>query len=306
MSDYQHIAVVMGGVSGEREISLASGRSVGAALREAGYEASLMDAGYDLAEQLIRLKPDAIFNALHGVWGESGIVQGLFESLHIPYTHSGVLASALAMNKVKAKALFAAHGLPLAEHRVVARQEAARQHVMTPPYVIKPIAQGSSLGVLIVAEGANHPPAELTSPDWLYGDEVMVEQYIPDQEFSCAVLGERVLGIAEIVPNVGRFYDYEQKYARDGAKHIVPAKVNESLTKSINETSLAAHQILGCRGASRADFRYDRKTNQLALLEINTQPGMTPMSLVPEIACHIGMDMKSLVCWLVDDASCER
>ena len=306
MSAYHHIAVVMGGVSGEREISLESGRIVGDTLREAGYRVTLIDAGYDLAQQLVAAKPDAIFNALHGVWGESGMVQGLFESMHIPYTHSGVLASALAMDKVKSKALFVAAGLPVADHIVVARQAAAERHAMPPPYVIKPIAQGSSLGVFIIGAGENRPPAELARADWPYGDAVMVERYVAGQEFSCAVMGDRVLGVAEIIPQAGRFYDYAQKYDIDGAAHEVPAKVNESLTKQIHKTSLTAHQILGCRGASRADFRYDRKTNQLALLEINTQPGMTKVSLVPEIACHAGWDMNSLICWLIEDASCER
>ncbi len=306
MSDDRHIAVVMGGLSPEREISLASGAVCAEALREAGHRVSEIDAGYDLSERLVRMRPDIVFNALHGRWGEDGCVQGLFESLGLPYTHSGVLASALAMDKEKAKVIFAAAGLPVAESVVVDRLRAAREHILPPPYVIKPIAQGSSVGVLIVAEGRNAPPSEVMAKSWTFGDRVIVERYITGQEFSCAVLGDRALGIAEILPKAGHFYDYAQKYDKNGAAHQVPAKVNKELEEKVKEISTKAHQILGCRGVSRADFRYDKKTNQLALLEINTQPGMTKMSLVPEIAIHAGMDMKMLVGWLVEDASCLR
>ena len=306
MSAFHHVAVVMGGLSAEREISLASGASCAAALREDGRQVTEIVAGYDLSEKLAQAHPDVVFNALHGQWGEDGRVQGLFESMGLPYTHSGVLASALALDKEKAKVLFAAADLPLAESVVVDRLTASRAHIFPPPYVIKPVAQGSSVGVFIVKEGSNAPPSELMAKDWTFGDQVIVERYIAGQEFSCAVLGDRALGIAEILPKAGHFYDYAQKYDENGADHEVPAKVNEDFGAKVKEISCKAHQILGCRGVSRADFRYDKKTNQLVLLEINTQPGMTKMSLVPEIAADAGMDMKMLVRWLVEDASCLR
>lgn len=303
---YEHIAIVCGGISKEREISLQSGAVVEEAAKASGYKTTLIDANYDLAANLIEVKPDAIFNALHGVWGEDGLVQGLFETLNIPYTHSGVLASALAMDKAKAKAIFKEAGLPISKHKIVSRQEAASKHILPPPYVIKPIGEGSSLGIMIVREGANTPPQILTSSDWEFGNEVMVEEYVAGQEFSCAILNDEVLGIAEIITDDGKFYDYQQKYDENGAKHEVPAKVNESLTKQINEISLTAHKILGCRGTTRVDFRYNKKTNQLALLEINTQPGMMKASLVPEIACSAGMDIQTLVRNITDDASSNR
>ncbi len=306
MSAASHIAVVMGGVSAEREISLLSGACCAEALRADGHQVTEIDAGYDLPAQLAQVRPDVVFNALHGQWGEDGRVQGLFESMGLPYTHSGVLASALAMDKEKSKIIFAQAGLPIAESVVVDRTQAARDHVLPPPYVIKPLAQGSSVGVFIVAEGSNAPPQEILAADWTFGDQVIVERYIAGQEFSCAVLGDRALGIAEIIPQEGRFYDYAQKYDENGADHQVPAKVNKEFAEKVKAIACKAHQILGCRGVSRADFRYDKKTNQLALLEINTQPGMTNMSLVPEIAAHAGMNMKMLVRWLVEDASCLR
>ena len=301
-----HIAIVCGGLSGEREVSLASGAAVEAALKQSSMRTTLIDADTSLAAQLLELKPDIIFNALHGQWGESGVVQGLFESLAIPYTHSGVLASALAMNKEQSKIIFAAAGLPLAEHLIAERAEIAREHLLPPPYVIKPLAEGSSLGVFIVKEGANAPPSILSSADWQYGERLMVERYIEGRELSCAVLNDKALGIAEVMPTGDRFYDYSQKYDSDGALHEVPAKVNKDLTERIKEISLTAHKILGCRGASRCDFRYNEKTNQLALLELNTQPGMMRASLVPEIARAAGMEMKILVRSLIEDASCNK
>lgn len=302
---YEHIAIVCGGISKEREISLQSGAVSAAAATALGYKTTLIDANHNLAADLIAAKPDAIFNALHGVWGESGVVQGLFETLNIPYTHSGVLASALAMDKAKAKTIFKEAGLPLADHKITTRDEAASHHILPPPYVIKPVGEGSSLGVIIVAAGAA-PPQNLTATDWQFGNQVMVEEYVAGQEFSCAVLNGEVLGIAEIIASAGKFYDYKQKYDADGAKHEVPAKVNESLTEQINKISLTAHKILGCRGATRSDFRYNKKTNQLALLEINTQPGMMKASLVPEIACSAGMDIQTLVRNIIADASSNK
>lgn len=300
------VALICGGLSGEREISLASGAAVKPVLEALGYETELIDANSALFATLLEGKPDIIFNALHGGWGESGQVQGLFEILQIPYTHSGVLASALAMNKELSKIIFAAAGLPLADHIVATRAEAASKHLLEPPYVIKPIGEGSSLGVFIVREGANTPPKELSSSNWQWGERLMLEKYISGQEFSCAVLNDEAIGIAEIIPHEGKFYDYSQKYDSNGAKHEVPAKVNKTLTAQIKEISLTAHKILNCKGATRADFRYNKKTNQLALLEVNTQPGMMSVSLVPEIARAAGMDMKTLVRSLIEDASCNK
>ena len=306
MSSYHHIAIISGGASNESDISRQSGLAVANALKEAGRQITMIEADGELASHLLQTRPDAIFNALHGYLGENGCVQGLFETLDIPYTHSGVLASALAMDKDKSKKLFAEAGLPIAHHIIAHRNQVARAHILPPPYVIKPISEGSSLGVMIVEKGANHPPQNIIAPDWDYGDEVMVEAYIGGQELSCALLGGEPIGIAEIIPHNGRFYDYQQKYDSDGANHIIPANINQALTKMIHDISQRAYEILGCRGASRADFRYDKRTNQLAILEINTQPGMTNMSLVPEIANHRGMTMMELVCWMIDDASCNR
>lgn len=301
----KHVAVVMGGWSPEREISLISGRDCAQALRGQGYEVTEIDAGRDLATKLGKTKPDVVFNALHGRGGEDGSVQGLLEVMGIPYTHSGVLASALAMDKERAKILFSAAGLPVAESRVVSREEAASGHVMDPPYVIKPVNQGSSVGVFIVREGENRPPAELASKKWDLGDAVMAERYIPGRELACAVMGEDALGVTEIVANTA-FYDYEAKYADGGSRHVVPAEIDADTYERTRNVSLQAHRALGCRGVSRADLRYDDEKSELILLEINTQPGMTPTSLVPELAQHAGHSFGALVTWIVEDASCDR
>jgi len=304
----KHVAVLKGGWSPEREVSLVSGRGCAEALRNHGYRVTEIDAGRDLADQLLRIKPDVAFNALHGRWGEDGCVQGLLEILNIPYTHSGVLASALAMHKERAKAMFRAAGLPVAESVVVPRAQAAIGHVLNPPYVIKPVNQGSSVGVFIVRAGDNRPPAELTSPDWDLGEEVMAERYIAGRELTCAVMGDEVFGVTEIVAATN-FYDYEAKYAAGGSHHIVPAQIDAAIYAEVQRVTLAAHRALGCRGVSRADFRYDDTKGgrgELILLEVNTQPGMTPTSLVPELAGLAGYSYGELVSWMVEDASCDR
>lgn len=308
MSAAKHVVVLKGGWSPEREVSLSSGRGCADALRQGGYRVTEVDAGRDLGDQLLKIKPDVVFNALHGRWGEDGCVQGLLEILNIPYTHSGVLASSLAMHKERAKSVFLSAGLPVAEGVVVHRNEAAAGHVMAPPYVIKPVNQGSSVGVFIIRQGDNRPPAELTSSDWNLGDEVMVERYIAGRELSCAVMGDEAFGVVDIIANT-QFYDYEAKYAAGGSRHEVPAKISAELYAEVQRVTLAAHRTLGCRGVSRADFRLDDTRDgapELILLEVNTQPGMTPTSLVPELANLAGYSYVDLVSWMVEDASCDR
>lgn len=305
MSEFKHVAVIMGGWSPERDVSLSSGRECAEALRSEGFEVTEIDAGRDLADVLAKLGPDVVFNALHGRWGEDGCVQGLLEVLGIPYTHSGVFASSVAMDKEQSKKIFRAAGLPVAESMLVSREEAARGHVMETPYVIKPHNQGSSVGVFIVHEGDNRPPAELTSDKWDLGEIVMAERYIPGRELTCAVIGNRVLDVTEITANT-KFYDYEAKYAEGGSVHVVPARLSSSIYDSVQSVTKAAHDSLGCRGVSRSDFRFDEDKGELILLEVNTQPGMTPTSLVPELAAHAGMSFGALVRWMVEDASCDR
>ncbi len=307
MKRYMRIAVLKGGWSPEREVSLNSGKQCAKALREAGYDVVEIDAGRDLAEQLKEAKPDAVFNALHGQWGEDGCVQGLLEVMGIPYTHSGVLASSLAMDKQLTKRILAAVGVPSPEGRIVTRAEAAGGHVMAPPYVIKPNAQGSSVGVFIIREGDNRPPAELTSEKWSLGEEVLVEKFVPGRELTVAVLGDRPLCVTEIMTSLA-FYDYEAKYAAGGSTHTIPAGVPQAVTDRCLDLALRAHQALGCRGVSRSDFRYDAgaKGEQVFFLEINTQPGMTGTSLTPEQAQHCGVSFPDLCAWLIEDASTGR
>jgi D-alanine-D-alanine ligase len=302
----KHVAVLMGGWSAERDVSLRSGKACAEALGRRGYRVTPIDVGRDIAAALTAAKPDVALNVLHGRPGEDGTLQGLLEILGIPYSHSGVLASALAMQKHYAKALFRAAGVPVAEDRVVSRLEAAKAHVMAPPYVVKPVAEGSSVGVFIVTEEHPHPPQELYRDDWPFGDAVMVERYIPGKELTCAVLGDRVLDVIEIVPAT-RFYDYEAKYAAGGSRHLLPAPILPNVYQEVRRLSLAAHSALGCRGVSRADFRYDdRGTGKLICLEVNTQPGMTETSLVPELAAYAGISFDELVQWMVEDASTNR
>jgi D-alanine-D-alanine ligase len=307
VTPFRKIAVLLGGRSAEREVSLVSGRACAEALRAEGFDAIEIDAKADVARDLAEATPDAVFNALHGRWGEDGCMQGLLELLRLPYTHSGVLASALAMHKERAKDAFRAAGLPVAASIVVDRREASARHAMEPPYVIKPVNEGSSVGVFIIRKGDNRPPGELGSESWSLGETVMVEEFVPGRELTVAVMGARALGVTEIVPRTA-FYDYEAKYAPGGSDHVLPAHIPEQIAQEAMEIAACAHNALGCRGVSRADFRFDDTANRhrLILLEVNTQPGMTPTSLVPEQARHIGMDFHALVRWIVEDASCDR
>lgn len=307
---YRHVAVLMGGLSAERQVSLDSGTGCAQALEEAGYQVTRVDVGRDLAVRLSELKPDACFNALHGRWGEDGCVQGLLELMGIPYTHSGVLASAIAMHKERAKEVMRAAGIPLADGRVVQRSEAAKAHVLPRPYVLKPVSEGSSVGVFIVPEDHTHPPQELNDPGWAFGESLLAERYIPGRELTCAVMGDRVLGVTEIVPTETlRFYNYEAKYAQGGSRHLLPAPLSSNVYELVQKLTLTAHKALGCRGVSRADFRYDDTqggTGEVVCLEVNTQPGMTVTSLVPELAAHAGLTFPELVSWMVEEASCNR
>jgi D-alanine-D-alanine ligase len=307
MVGMKHVAVLMGGWSAERPVSLSSGKECAEGLEQAGCRVSRIDVGRDVAEVLAKLKPDVVFNALHGPFGEDGCVQGVLEVLGIPYTHSGVLASALAMNKDKAKSVAVAAGIPVATHRIASRHEAAREHVLPPPYVVKPIAEGSSFGVLIVPADQAHPPQSLAREDWAFGEEVMVERYIAGRELTCAVQGDEALGVTEIVPLGHGFYDYDAKYAEGGSKHICPAPLKPFVYQNIRRLALEAHRAIGCRGVSRSDFRYDEDgTGDIVWLEVNTQPGMTRTSLVPELAALAGQNFSELVAWMVEDASCRR
>jgi D-alanine-D-alanine ligase len=303
----KHVAVLMGGWSAEREISLRSGKACADALERGGYRVSRVDVNRDIAAMLRALKPDAALNVLHGRPGEDGTLQGMLEILGIPYTHSGVLASALAMQKDTAKTVLKAAGVPVPGGMVVTRTEAAQRHLLPPPYVIKPVAEGSSVGVFIVREDHKHPPQELTRSDWAFGDQILVEPYIPGKELTCAVMGDKPLGVIEIVPTV-KFYDYEAKYAPGGSKHLLPAPISPAVYAEVQRLSLAAHRALGCRGVTRSDFRYDESAGAKGLfcLEVNTQPGMTETSLVPELAQHAGTTFEDLVRWMVEDASIDR
>jgi D-alanine-D-alanine ligase len=302
------VAVLMGGWSAEREVSLRSGDACGRALEAAGFRVTLLDVNRNIAEILQEVKPDVAFNALHGRWGEDGTVQGILETLEIPYTHSGVLASAIAMDKEKSKSIFRSAGLPIAESVLVDVEVAAKSHPMALPYVIKPVAQGSSVGVHIVPVGANGPVASIVNERKLYGDKVMVERFIPGRELTCAVMGDVALGVIEIVPTVG-FYDYEAKYSPGGSNHVLPAQVPPGIYRRAQQHALAAHHALGCKGISRTDFRYNDAPggeHELIILEVNTQPGMTGTSLVPELAAHAGHSFEQLVTWIVNDASVNR
>lgn len=304
----KHVAVLLGGLSNEREVSLSSGRGCARALRNAGYQVTEVDVGFDIAERLRELKPDVAFNALHGRYGEDGTIQGVLEFLRIPYTHSGVLASALAMDKHQAKIMFKAAGIPVTDHVIASRAEVARAHVLPPPYVVKPIADGSSFGVFIIKAETSHPPQEILREDWKSGEDVMVERYIPGRELTCAVMGDVALGVTEIVTGLG-FYDYEAKYTPGGSRHVIPAEIQPKIYDKVQKMSLKAHAALGCRGVSRSDFRYNEQAGpdgELVCLEINTQPGMTETSLVPEQARFAGHSFEELVAWMVEDASCNR
>ena len=296
------VAVLMGGMSSEREVSLNSGKQVCQALGQAGYAVTPIVVGDDLAALLAALtpRPDAVFNALHGRFGEDGTIQGVLDYIGLPYTHSGVRASALAMDKAAAKALFAAAGLPVAPHKIIEIEELLEHDPLPRPYVVKPVNEGSSVGVSILKEGDNHR-AEIAA-GWQFGP-AMVEQYIPGRELTVGVLEDRALTVTEILPTE-KFYDYHAKYAAGGSRHTLPADVPAAIAQSAKEIAVAAHKALGCRGASRADLRYDEATGRLILLEVNTQPGMTATSLLPEQAAYEGMDFPALCAWMVERAAC--
>ena len=297
----QHVAVLMGGLSSEREVSLVSGRECADALQRLGAKVTRVDAGRDVAQVLTGLKPDVVFNALHGEWGEDGCVQGVLETLGVRYTHSGVLASALAMDKSRAKAVLAAAGVTVPGGGLFNRFEAAADHVMAPPYVVKPNAEGSSVGVFLVFEGANRPPQEIVAPSWTFGEEVMIEPYIRGKELAVGVMDGKAMTVTDIFPRTG-FYDYEAKYGEGGSVHVVPAEIPTHVFEKALRMSEMAHAALGCRGVTRADLRYDDVKDVLVLLEVNTQPGMTPTSLVPEQAAQQGVDFDRLVLWITEDA----
>lgn len=298
---FPRVAVLKGGLSAEREVSLSSGAGCAQALRETGYEVVEVDAGRDLALRLSEIAPDVVFNALHGRWGEDGCVQGILEWLRIPYTHSGVLCSALAMDKTRSKDVFRAAGIPVVESVLASREEVSERHVLPPPYVVKPNNEGSSVGVYIVREGTNAPRLAETMPA-----RVMVETYAPGREMTVAVMGGRALCVTDIVTD--GWYDYDAKYKTGGSRHVVPADLPAEITEACLRLSERAFGVLGCRGLARADFRWDeaRGIDGLILLEMNTQPGMTPTSLAPEQAAHMGISYAELCDWLVRDASCDR
>jgi D-alanine-D-alanine ligase len=304
----KHVAVLMGGWSAERDVSLNSGQGCARALEEAGYRVTEVDVGRDISAVLTQLKPDVAFNALHGRVGEDGAIQGILEVLRLPYTHSGVLASALAMQKDLAKTVMTAAGIPVAHGVLVDRHEAAKRHALPPPYVLKPVNEGSSFGVVIVKEGREHPPQEVARSDWPYGDRLLAEKFVAGLELTCAVIGDRAMDIIEIQPVSEAFYGYDAKYAKGGSIHVLPAKLKPNIYHEVQELSLRAHRALGCRGVSRADFRYDesKEGGELVCLEVNTQPGMTGTSLVPEIAAYAGISFSELTAWMVEDASCDR
>ena len=300
---FTRVVVLKGGLSAEREVSLVSGRECANALRRAGYDIIEIDAGRDVARALSDAAPDAVFNALHGRWGEDGCVQGILEWLSIPYTHSGVLASSLAMDKARTKDAYRAAGLPVVDSMIVPRAEVLAGHPMSPPYVVKPNNEGSSVGVYFVHENANGP-AQLDDDA---ADALMVERFVPGRELTVAVMGDRALSVTDIIASTG-WYDYHAKYADGGSSHVVPAEVPTEIFEACLAHALTAHQALGCRGLSRTDFRWDeaRGLGGLVLLETNTQPGMTPTSLAPEQAAHCGISFEELCNWLVEDASCAR
>lgn len=296
------IAVLKGGPSAEREVSLVSGAECATALRSEGYDVSEIDAGDDLCAVLAKVKPDVVFNALHGRWGEDGCVQGMLEWMRIPYTHSGVLASALAMDKERTKAAYRAAGLPVADGILVSAETARRSHPMEPPYVVKPYNEGSSVGVYIVHESANGPAQlEASMPE-----TVMVEKFVPGREMTVAVMADRALTVTDIYAE--GWYDFHAKYSEGGSTHVVPAEIPEEIFEACKRYAVTAHQVLGCRGMTRTDFRWDeeRGLDGLILLETNTQPGMTPTSLAPEQAAHCGIGFGELMRWMVEDASCDR
>ena len=302
------VAVLLGGWSAEREVSLSSGKACTDALERAGFKAVPIDVTRETIFSVLQeLKPDVAFNALHGKWGEDGCCAAVLETLQIPYTHSGVLASSLAMHKEKSKAVFRAAGIPVAESRLVPLEEVAESHPIAPPYVVKPVAEGSSVGVHIVLSGANGPARAVLEERNIFGSHAMVERFVAGKELTCAVIGGKPLGVIDIVSKSSSWYDYTAKYAPGGSQHILPAQIPADIYEKCQEYAAMAHDALGCRGVSRADFRYDQDgSGELVLLEVNTQPGMTGTSLVPELAAHAGQSFEELVTWMVNDASVDR
>ena len=304
----KRVAVLYGGISAEREVSLSSGRQCIAALREAGFDVTPVEVGQDLGAVIAALtgpsRPDAVFNALHGRFGEDGCIQGVLDWLGIPYTHSGVRASALAMDKAAAKAVFKAAGLPIVEHRLVTRDELEAADPLPLPYVVKPVNEGSSVGVHILRDRGDNRRAEIAR-SWQYGEHAMAESYVPGRELTVGVMGDRALAVTDILADAGVFYDYESKYAKGGSRHVLPAAMPPEAYAAALDIALRAHQALGCRGASRADLRYDESEGEqgrLVLLEVNTQPGLTPTSLLPEQAAHCGISFPALCAWMVQEA----
>jgi D-alanine-D-alanine ligase len=304
------VAVLMGGWSAERQVSLSSGEACAGALRRAGFSVVPIDVTRERIVSILQdLRPDVAFNALHGKWGEDGCCAAVLETLQIPYTHSGVLASSLAMHKEKSKAIFREAGVPVAESKIVELEVVATQHPMPLPYVVKPIAEGSSVGVHIVNSSSNGPAAIVLEQRDLFGTHAMVERFVPGKELTCAVVGDVALGVIDIVSKSSTFYDYVAKYAPGGSQHILPAEIPNDVYRKCQQYAIMAHQALGCRGVSRADFRYNDQPGgegELILLEVNTQPGMTGTSLVPELAAHAGHSFEDLVTWMVNDASVDR
>ncbi len=294
-----HVAVLKGGMSAEREVSLTSGAAVEKALITLGHTVTAIDVSARVVEDLLRAKPDIAFNALHGRFGEDGCIQGVLEILKIPYTHSGVLASAVAMDKPMAKVVFEKAGLRVARGVVAHKDELIGRDVMPRPYVVKPANEGSSVGVKLVFEKDNF---FFTKESWPYGETVLVEQYIPGRELTCAVLDDVPLGVTEITTKSG-FYDYDNKYTAGGSFHICPAQLPKTVYDDVMAMALSAHRALGCRSLTRSDFRWDEQGDgKIYILETNTQPGMTPMSLSPELAAYAGIDFNTLVARIIATA----
>ncbi|MCQ2965354.1 MAG: D-alanine--D-alanine ligase [Alphaproteobacteria bacterium] len=301
------VAVLMGGMSSEREVSLLSGKNVVEALKKAGYNAFCIELTENIEKLIVLLnkeKPDVVFNALHGKYGEDGCIQGLLDLMKIPYTHSGRLASALAMNKVTAKQVYRSANIPVAKEKIVSKREILSDNVLPKPYVLKPISDGSSVGVYIIKEEDSKKPFEMGKYPYNENDKILAEEYIPGRELTVAVLNGKALGVLEIVPNL-KFYDYTAKYTNGGAEHICPAQIDQNDYNKIMEYAEKAHNALGCRGVSRSDFRYDdsNKQHRIVILETNTQPGMTSLSLVPDIARYAGYSYEELVSALVEQAT---
>ncbi|WP_374384074.1 D-alanine--D-alanine ligase [Dongia sp.] len=305
----KRVTVLLGGLSAEREVSLASGTNCVEALKEAGYTVSTVDAGKDLVDVITELraqKPDVVFNALHGRYGEDGNIQGVLNLLKIPYTHSGLMASSLAMDKNMAKRLFVSAGLRVPDGKLLTRAEVLKGDPLPRPYVVKPFNEGSSVGVSIIRPGDNAKPFD--GIDWPFGDLVLAERFIPGRELTCGVMGDKPMAVTELRPHSG-FYDYANKYTGGRTDHLIPAPLPADVYAEVQRMAVAAHQVLGCRGVSRSDFRYDDTgkggKDEIYLLETNTQPGMTELSLVPEMARHAEISYPQLVSWMVEHARCD-